>query len=202
MRETDSHQDDAQLVFRCLEGDAEAYGSLIERYQGAVHATAHYYAGRYGAAEDIAQEAFMAAYRSLPWLREAGKFGPWLKSITCRTAANWLRRHHKQVDRETPLPFRRSLSVADVREGPQGVLERGEMLERVTVAIDSLPERYRLPVVLRYLQELSYDEISAFTGESRDEIRGVLQRAGRQLRELLSDVDTQEGNERWHPARR
>ncbi len=48
-------------------------------------------------------------------------------------------------------------------------------------------------MILRYLQELSYDEISAFTGESRDEIHGILQRAGRQLRDLLADLETEEG---------
>ena len=195
-------QDDAQLVFRCLEGDTEAYGDLTRRYQGAVYATAFYYAGRYGAAEDVAQEALMAAYRSLPWLKEAEKFGPWLKAITTRTAANWLRRHQRRVMMETPLPSRRSVSIEDAREGPRGSLEQDERFERVQTAIDTLPERYRLPVVLRYLQELSYDEITAFTGESRDEIRGILQRAGRQLRDLLSDLDSEEGESTWRPVSR
>ena len=196
-------QDDAQLVFRCLEGDTEAYGDLIRRYQGAVYATAFYYGGRYGAAEDISQEAFMAAYRSLPWLKEAEKFGPWLKSITCRTAANWLRRHQRRAMIETPLPSRRPVAIEDAREGPRGNLERNERFERVQAAIDTLPERYRLPVILRYLQELSYDEITVFTGESRDEIRGILQRAGRQLRDSLSDLDTsEEGETTWRPVSR
>ena len=79
---------DAELVFRCLEGDTEAFAALVQRYQGAVYATAHYYAGRYGATEDIVQESFWAAYRSLPHLKEAEKFGAWLKEITTRTAAN------------------------------------------------------------------------------------------------------------------
>jgi RNA polymerase sigma-70 factor, ECF subfamily len=194
-------QDDAQLVFRCLEGDTEAYGDLVERYQGAVYATAYYYVGRYGAAEAVAQEAFMAAYCSLPWLKEAEKFGPWLKGIACRTAANWLRRHQKRLLSETPLPSRRTVSIEDARQGPRGNLERSERLERVQKAIDSLPERYRLPVVLRYLQELCYEEISAFTGESRDEIRGILQRAGRQLRDVLADLETEEGDEAsWRPV--
>ncbi len=193
-------QDDAQLVFRCLEGDTEAYGDLIRRYQGAVYSTAFYYAGRYGAAEDVAQEAFMAAYRSLPSLKEAEKFGPWLKGITCRTASNWLRRHQRRLLTETPLPHRRPMSIEDAREGPRGNLERDERFERVQRAVDSLPERYRLPVILRYLQELSYDEITVFTGETRDEIRGILQRAGRQLRDLLADVDEEEGEIRWRPV--
>ena len=51
------HQEtDATLVFRCLEGENDAYAVLVKRYQGAVYATAHYYAGRYGAADDIARE--------------------------------------------------------------------------------------------------------------------------------------------------
>jgi RNA polymerase sigma-70 factor (ECF subfamily) len=66
-------------------------------------------------------------------------------------------------------------------------------------AIDTLPERYRLPVVLRYLQELSYQEISEYTGESKDEIRGILQRAGRQLREILTKGDSESGDQvPWH----
>jgi RNA polymerase sigma-70 factor (ECF subfamily) len=195
--------EDAQLVFRCLEGDTEAYGDLVERYQKAVYATAYYYAGRYGAAEDITQDAFLAAYRNLPSLKEAGRFGPWLKGITCRASANWLRRHQKRLTKETPLPFRRTVSVEDAREGPRGNFEHNERYERVQMAIDSLPERYRLPVILRYLQELNYDEISSFTGDSRDEIRGILQRAGRQLRELLADLGAREQDQaRWQPVRK
>ncbi len=193
-------QTDAQLVFRCLEGDTEAYGDLVDRYQQAVYATAYYYVGRHGAAEDVAQDAFMAAYRSLPWLKEAEKFGPWMKTITCRTAANWLRRHQRRMLAETPLPYRKMISIEDAREGPEGNVLRNERYERVQKAVDTLPERYRLPVILRYLQELNYDEISAFTGESREEIRGILQRAGRQLRDILIDMDAGEGEARWLPA--
>jgi len=197
------HETDAQLVFRCLEGDTDAYGELVRRYQGAVYATAYYYAGRYGGAEDISQEAFLVAYRGLPWLKEAEKFGPWLRSVTCRTAANWLRRNCKRFSTETPLPSRRMAMIEDAREGPRGILERNERYERVQRAIDALPDRYRLPVILRYLQELNYEEISAFTGESYDEVRGILQRAGRQLRELLTDLDeNQEGQAQWLPVRK
>ena len=197
--------EDAQLVTRCLGGDTDAYGVLVQRYQGAVYATAFYYVGRYGAAEDVAQEAFMAAYRSLPKLKNANSFASWLKQVTCRTAANWLRRNDKRLQAETPLPYRRTVSIEDLREGPQGQMDRKERYAQVQRAIESLPERYRLPVVLRYLQELSYEEISQFTGDSIEEIRGILQRAGRQLRDYLSDSDSDssaEGENRWHPVRK
>lgn len=196
------HFEDAQLVSRSLHGDTEAYGKLVERYQGAVYATAYYYAGRYGAAEDIAQEAFFAAYRNLPRLDDPNRFGPWLKEVTCRTSANWLRKHGKRLRNETPLPYRRTVSIEDARLGPRGVLEQSERYERLQLAIDSLPERYRLPVVLRFLQELSYEEIAEFTGESRNEVRGILQRAARQLRDVLMHMDASEGDEEWRPARK
>ncbi|MBI1318849.1 MAG: sigma-70 family RNA polymerase sigma factor [Candidatus Hydrogenedens sp.] len=192
------HQEtDAALVFRCLDGDTEAYATLVRRYQGAVHATAFYYAGRYGGAEDIAQEAFWQAYRSLPHLREAEKFGSWLKEITTRTAANWLRRNLPRLRHETPLPHRRTIDFEDVRRGPLGTAERGERFEKVQMAIDALPERYRLVVVLRYMQELSYEEISQFTGESRDEVRGILHRAGQQLREMLTEEEPAKDEFTW-----
>ncbi len=192
---------DAELVFRCLEGDTEAFGELVQRYQSAVYATAYYYAGRYGSAEDIAQESFWMAYRSLPHLKDPEKFGAWLKEITTRTAANWLRRNAPRLRHETPLPQRRTVSIEDARQEPKGAIERNERYERIQAAIEALPERYRLPVVLRYLQEMNYDEISRFTGESRDEIRGVLHRAGRLLREALSELDVQmEDDAQWHRA--
>ncbi len=195
--------EDAQLVARCLQGDTDAYGALVTRYERAVYATAFYYVGRHGAAEDIAQESFFAAYRNLPTLKDPNCFGRWLKQVTCRTAANWLRRHEKRLKHETPLPSRRTVSIEDARQGPDHGLERQERFERVQKAIDSLPEQYRLPVVLRYLQELSYDEIAVFIGASRDEVRGTLQRAARQLREVLADlsvVNAEEGDANWHPA--
>ncbi|MBI2423279.1 MAG: sigma-70 family RNA polymerase sigma factor [Candidatus Hydrogenedentes bacterium] len=191
---------DADLVSRCLDGDTDAFGKLVQRYQSAVYATAYYYVGRYGSAEDVTQEAFWACYRSLPHLRDPEKFGPWLKEITTRTAANWLRRNSLRLRNETPLPHRRTISIEDARRGPEGVMERNERYERVQLAIDALPERYRLPVMLRYLQELSYDEISRFTGETREEIRGLLYRAGRQLRELLTDMDDREDESKWPRA--
>ncbi|MCF6285762.1 MAG: sigma-70 family RNA polymerase sigma factor [Candidatus Hydrogenedentes bacterium] len=189
---------DAALVLRCLEGDKDAFGELVRRYESAVYATAHYYVGRYGVAEDVAQESLWAAYRGLRRLRDPNRLGAWLREITTRTAANWLRKNRSRLLHETPPPHRRTISIEDVRKGPDVLLQREELYARLSRAIDTLPERYRLPVMLRYLQELSYEEISQFTGESRDEIRGILHRASRQLREVLQDDDdNEEGHCKW-----
>ena len=193
---------DEELVYRCLDGDEEAFGTLVTRYERPVYATAFYYVGRYGVADDVAQEAFWAAYRGLPRLREPAKFASWLREITTRTAANWLRRNNDRLRSETPLPHRRSVRFEDVHRGPAEQLEGQELLETVQRAVDALPERYRLPVVLRFMQELSYDEISQFTGESREEVRGILFRAGRQLRELLVQERSAGQMKKAGPARK
>jgi RNA polymerase sigma-70 factor (ECF subfamily) len=194
--------EDAQLVARSLAGDTDAYGALVERYQSAVYATAHYYVGRSEAAEDIAQNAFLAAYKSLRRLKDPSRFAPWLREITCRTAANWLRRHGKRIQNETPLPYRRQVDLEDVREGPSEPLDRNERFERVQNAIEALPERYRLPVALRYLQELSYAEIAEFTGLTYGETRGILQRAAKMLRAALGDEGGQADSQGETPWRR
>jgi len=194
--------DDATLVQRCREGDTDAYGSLVSRYQASVYATAFYYVGKYNAAEDVSQDAFLAAYKSLPRLKYPEKFGPWLKEVTCRTAANWLRRYGKDREYETPLPYKRTISIEDAKPSPSKQLESKERLEQVERAIDTLPERYRLPVILRYMQELSYEEISKFTGDSKDEIRGIMQQASRQLRSILTESEANEGDANWHRAQK
>jgi RNA polymerase sigma-70 factor, ECF subfamily len=193
------HHTDEKLVNQCLDGDADAYAVLVRRYQSAVYATAFYYAGRYNGADDVVQEAFWEAYRNLRKLKEPERFGAWLKSITTRVAANWLRRNVSRQRNITPLPHRRTLSMEEARQG----VENDEH-ERVHRAIDALPERYRLPVVLRYMQELSYEEISQFTGDSKDEVRGMLSRANALLREILADSKEQgkEGDLPWHRVSR
>ncbi|OQB29213.1 MAG: RNA polymerase sigma factor SigV [Candidatus Hydrogenedentes bacterium ADurb.Bin179] len=190
---------DEELVFRCLDGDTEAFAALVQRYQHAVYATAYHYAGRYGGAEDISQEAFWAAFRSLPQIREPEHFGAWLKGITTRVAANWLRRNAPRLRYETPLPRRRAFFALDPESAVRDGDSPEDLYEAVHRAVDALPERYQLPVVLRYVQEMSYEEISRFTGESYDEIRGILNRAGRMLRETLQQeriVQSQHRNER------
>lgn len=193
--------EDAEYVARCLNGDTQAYSELVKRYERFVHATAYYYVGRYDATEDVAQDALLSAYRNLPRLDDHAKFAPWLKELTCRTASNWLRRNEKKLKNETPLPHKRTIAFEDARNIPGQALEREERMAEVERAIDSLPERYRLPIVLRYVQELSYQEIATYMGLEHNQVRGILERGTRQLRQLLNESDNQDhGESNWPHA--
>ncbi|HOV60939.1 MAG TPA: sigma-70 family RNA polymerase sigma factor [Candidatus Hydrogenedentes bacterium] len=196
---------DAECVKRCLAGDADAYAILVRRYQGAVYATAYYYAGRYNAAEDIVQETFWAAYRSLRMLKDPDRFGPWLKSIATRTSVNWLRRHLPRLRRETPLPHRQQRSTEEILEryGPvTTTTDRVVLVDWIRDAIDTLPEDLRLPVVLRFLQEMTYDEMARFLGEDAELTRAKVRRALVLLREVIDPAarqqkDDEEGIIQW-----
>ena len=186
---------DKRLVELALAGDRESFGQLIERYQGAIYGLVCHYTGRYGEVEDLAQETFLEAYRNLKQLREHDKFCAWLRGITCRVCMNWLRKEEKRHQRTVfrrdeaadEISYRAIIS-ADVSIDRE--LARREVREAVLEAIASLPEKYQLPVVLRYLQELSYEEIGSFMDLPKSTVRGILYRANKILREELHDVWT------------
>ena len=192
--EPDKVVSDKRLVEITLAGDPEAFGQLVERYKGAVYALVCHYTGRYGEVEDLAQESFVEAYRSLKRLKEHEKFCAWLRGITYRVCMNWLRKEEKRHQRTV---FRRdedgaddisykAIISADVSVDRE--LARREVREAVLEAIASLPEKYQLPVVLRYLQELSYEEIGSFMDLPKSTVRGILYRANKILREELHDT--------------
>ena len=191
---------DGELVRKSLQGDTDAYAVLVKRYQDAVYATAFYYAGRYGGAEDISQDVFWKAYRNLRQLKDREHFGAWLKIITTRTAANWLRKHvARPQNTATPLPHRRGRSPEEAVAAP---FSESDDYTRIQAAIQQLPERYQLPVVLRYVQEMSYKEICRFTGDSYDETRCILNPASKRRRQALSEPTDQndEGIIQWPHA--
>lgn len=193
------HFDDAEIVRRCLNGDTEAFGKLVEKYQGAVYAIAYAYLRNRESSLEVLQEAFCTAYTNLAQLRNTSAFGPWLKEITCHKASQVAKEERRRTRLETPFPLRKVVSLEEARDRAPDIDKQTDVRAAVLEAIDTLPEHYRLVVVLRYLQELTYNEIADFLGESYDEVRGILQKAGKMLRDALSNTDL--GNERgsaWH----
>jgi RNA polymerase sigma-70 factor (ECF subfamily) len=192
------------LVERTLEGDQDAFGALVEKYQGAVYGLAVHLTGRYADAEDIAQEVFLTSYKSLSKLKDRAKYGSWVRGITCRLCKNWLRKEEKrrkdqmQADADEMSTFDSKLLM--VPKSFERELEVAETHKAVQEAIASLPEKYQLPVTLRYLQELSYQEIARFMGVSVGTVRGILYRANKLLREELGEFKERGTAASWHHA--
>ena len=167
-----------------LEGNLEAFDAIVRRYQDAVYATALHRTGNFADAQDIAQEAFLAAYMNLSKLRDPSKLASWLRTITLYTYNHWLRKHPSMgmLDAHGGSPD------AFVRCGsprPDEIVEQQELRQRVLAAIASLPRHTGEVVTLYYIDGLSYQDIAEFLSLSTTTVKGRLQMGRKRLREEL-----------------
>lgn len=179
MTETVETVDDVALVQRTLTGDQQAFTQLVERYKDPVYNLAYRMLGNQTEAEDVAQEAFVKAYTQLHTYRDSHKFSTWLLSITSHLAIDLLRRR-----RFVAMPLEDSPVVEwmpDVGAGPEESALIEERHDEMQHLLRKLPEKYRSVVVLRYYQDMSYEEIAATLHLTPALVKARLHRA----RELL-----------------
>ncbi|HEY9428102.1 MAG TPA: RNA polymerase sigma factor [Gemmatimonadaceae bacterium] len=170
---------DAQVVRAVLGGNTEAFGVLVDRYQERCLRLALHILGSREDAEDAVQESFLRAYRYLGGYREREKFAAWLYRILVNQCRTILSRRQR---REQPMPdWEWDTTAAVDAEG----VERGALRDELARALDALTEDQREAVVLRYADDLTYDEMSAVTGAGVSALKMRVQRACARLRELL-----------------
>jgi RNA polymerase sigma-70 factor (ECF subfamily) len=178
---------DAPIVSRVLRGDVAAYAELVERYRDRYARYALHMLGNREDAEEALQDAFTRAYRSLPRCEDPDRFGAWLFRILvnrCRTVgARRGRRSRTFVADETAL-----LDAAE--EHPA---ERNAWREEIDRALRRLRPEQREAFLLKYVEELGYDEMSRLTGVGVSALKMRVMRACERLRELLSDVREERG---------
>lgn len=178
---------DAFLVERCRAGDEEACEALVRQYQERVFALISRMTGDPDRVEDIAQEVFLKAFRSLKSFRGGSRFYTWLYRITVNTVLNTMRSQGRQ--QETSLDALGGLEVqADADMEPAEVTARLELARRVREAIDQLEEPYRVIIYLRELEDLSYEEIAEVVELPVGTVKSRLFRARQHLKGLLQDL--------------
>ncbi len=180
----DQRSSDAKLVRRSLAGEREAFSELVDRHRRAVYALSVQRVQNSSDADDVAQESFIRAYRSLHTLREPEKFGSWLYGIAMRAGMDCLRTRGKRSERSDPLGLHTPPSEDNT--------ELKELVDVVMVAVGELSDAHRLVVTLRYLEGLSAKEIALRLGESRVAIRSRLFKAMQILRRRLASLITTE----------
>jgi RNA polymerase sigma-70 factor (ECF subfamily) len=173
--------DESFLIARARRGDEAAFEQIVRLHQRRVYGVALRIVRAHDVADDVAQEAFLRAWRSLERFELGRPFGPWV----CRIAANLAVNHVRSPRaREQGLPETHSLTPA--REpGPLGQLldaEGASVLER---ALDELPPEQRAVLVLRAVEELSYAEIAESLGISPGTVMSRLFRARDRLAQAL-----------------
>lgn len=148
-------------------GDTEAYGQLVQQYSDAAFAVALSVLGNREDARDITQDAFVMAYRMLPDLREASKFGCWLRRIVSGLAKNFLRDRQRRTTAQAAA-WRHDVDAA---EGPLAQAAGREEEEAVYLHIQALPERHRTVIIMKYLEEMRYEEIASFLDMSERTVK-------------------------------
>lgn len=171
------------ILRRAQQGDSEAFRQLVEAYQTQVYRLALRMCGADGA-DDVTQDAFVAAWRTLPNFRSDCRFSTWLYRLTTNAAIDYLRREK----RHRAAGDIAELELPDDAPTMQELSERAETQSRVRRALSRLSDEHRQVLLLRYMQELDYGEIAAALEVSEGTVKSRINRAKARLRELLSDT--------------
>jgi RNA polymerase sigma-70 factor (ECF subfamily) len=156
---------DQLLVARVQRGDRRAFDLLVLRYQQRIVKLVMRYVHDPAEAQDVAQEAFIKAYRALPGFRGDSAFYTWLYRIAINTAKNYLVSLQRKpvdydLDLQDPANYELNARLRD-EETPEGVALQEELRRTVERTIASLPEELRTAIMLREIDGLSYEEIAS-----------------------------------------
>lgn len=173
--------EEKDLICRAARGDAEAFRQLVEAYQTPAYRLAARMCGP-DSAEDVTQEAFLAAWRALPEFRGDCRFSTWLYRLVSNAAIDCLRREKKHRDTGDVD----DLELPDGGPSPQEQAERSDTRNAVRRALDRLSPEHRQVLLLRFMQELDYGEIARALDVSEGTVKSRINRAKSKLREVLA----------------
>lgn len=193
---------DAELVARVQRGDKQAFDLLVLKYQRKIMRLLSRMIRDPGEIEDVAQEAFIKAYRALPQFRGESAFYTWLYRIAINTARNWLAQNNRRPstpsaqENEDGETFDATDNLTD-SSNPESEMASRQIADTVNKAINDLPEELRNAIVMREIDGMSYEDIAESMNCPIDTVRSRIFRAreaiATKLRPLLGDT----GDRRW-----
>jgi RNA polymerase sigma-70 factor (ECF subfamily) len=175
---------DAECVRRLQQGDTEAFATLVERHQRTIFNLLYRMLGDYDDAAEVAQEAFLSAYRSIKSFRGDSSFSTWLYRIAVNHA-NTRRKSLAQSQQRSALME----SLEPVGAGgpdPAAAMERKELRERVQAALNGLEAEDATIILLRDLQDVPYETVADMLGIPIGTVKSRLHRARRALKARLT----------------
>ncbi|MDZ7639250.1 MAG: sigma-70 family RNA polymerase sigma factor [Bryobacterales bacterium] len=184
---------DSQLMLRVKDGDEPSFALLLHRFRVPVYRFLYRMVHNQALAEELAQEVFLRVYRARASYEPSAKFSTWLYRICTHLALNHLRdtrkeRDHARLD-ETPESGR-PLQVASKGATIEQKLVERDRVERIQRAVDELPEKQRVAVLMHKYQEMDYRQIAELLDTSESAVKSLLFRAYETLRGKLADLAT------------
>jgi RNA polymerase sigma-70 factor (ECF subfamily) len=193
---------DWQLVERVQKGDKRAFDLLVAKYQRKLFRLLSRLIRDPAEIEDVAQEAFIKAYRALPGFRGESAFYTWLYRIAINTAKNYLVAQGRRVPTQTSTEIEDAENFDDgeslrTEDTPDRMLLSKQVAEAVNRAIERLPEELRTAIVLREIEGLSYDEIAVSMNCPIGTVRSRIFRAREAVAEELRPILETSKDRRW-----
>ena len=179
---------EAQYVQQCRSGQPEAFEPLVRRYQNAAYAIALSYLTDEADAQDVVQDAFIAAYCRLNQLGDSAMFGRWFRRIVTNRCREWLRRRNLQTR------YMRSMDASgkDLDRLAERTHADQTVRRDVRRMVETLPETQRLVTRMYYMSGMSYNDIATFLNVPVSTVKGRLQQARVALKETLAQDDLKE----------
>jgi RNA polymerase sigma-70 factor, ECF subfamily len=176
---------DQALVAQTRQGEVDAFGELVRRYQSSVFGVCYRLMGHRQEAEDMAQEAFLRAYQRLDRYDSQRPFGPWVRRVAANVCLNQLQRKRPP---QVPLEEETDEPVLPAEPGPEARRETRERDERLWEAIGLLSPPQRAAIELRHFHAMTYEEIAHELRISLSEVKTHLFRARRALARRIGDA--------------
>jgi RNA polymerase sigma-70 factor (ECF subfamily) len=185
--------EDAEIVSLCKGGNTDAFEVLVNKYQKKMLNIAYRMLGDYEEACEIAQDAFVSAYKNMKFFREESRFSTWLYTIVVNLSKNRLKQlrvkvHREELTLDNPIDSNNKHIQRDPVSGEPSVLEKIEQKEAQEVVqkcINSLDYEFREVIVLRDIQGFSYDELSDMLKMKEGTVKSRLFRAREALKNCL-----------------
>ena len=179
-----------QWIRAAQQGDSAAFEQLLLLYQQKIYHLALRTCGDPHDAEEATQEAFLSAWKNLPSFRGESSFSTWLYRLTVNACNDLFRKNKASAANVALEDEEAALQVPDTAPGPEESLQRKETQRAVQDALQQLSDEHRQVLLLRELQQLSYDEIAAVLDMDLGTVKSRIHRARNQLREILLKTGT------------
>ncbi len=177
---------EAGLIARAKNGDRQAFGELVAKYSKAVYYLAYRFVRDHDTADEMTQESFVKAYQAIGTFIEGKSFKSWIFAIAANLSKNYIKRSKRQSSLDDTIPDD-VLEDKKVASNPHETVVAKDLGNKISQAVETLPEEYKSVFILRTYEDMSYDEIADTLNIEVGTVMSRLFRARARLKKELKD---------------